>query len=213
MKTTHVVSAVLFLSSVFVGNTWGQAQYTVTGLTFSGTWSSYAYGINNSGQVVGEADPNGDSDLSHAFLYSGGTMQDLGTFGGMNSEAYSINNSGQVAGNFLGTTGPFNPPVSNTFVHPFIYSGGTMSDLGTVIGSDFGTTSENYSYAHAINDNGLVVGQVSNCPATTPYWKAFVYSGGTVTALGTLGGDSSYAYGVNDSGQIVGSADISNGPV
>jgi len=45
--------------------------------------SSYATGINDSGQVVGYSDTAGDA--FHAFLYSGGVMSDLGTLGGVNS--------------------------------------------------------------------------------------------------------------------------------
>jgi probable HAF family extracellular repeat protein len=58
--------------------------------------SSYATGINDSGQVVGYSDTAGDA--FHAFLYSGGVMSDLGTLGGVNSLAFGINDSGQVVG-------------------------------------------------------------------------------------------------------------------
>ena len=63
--------------------------------TLGGT-SSYASGINDSGQVAGYARTSGGAH--HAFLYSGGTMQDLGALGGTYSYANGINASGQVAG-------------------------------------------------------------------------------------------------------------------
>ena len=55
-----------------------------------------AYGINDSGQVVGTGvNPSGQT---HAFLYQNGTVTDLGTLGGVTSEAWGINASGQVVG-------------------------------------------------------------------------------------------------------------------
>ena len=57
MRRSMVALAVAFLLSFSGGRAWGQAQYTVTDLgtlanNVAGT-TSYAYGINASGKVVG----------------------------------------------------------------------------------------------------------------------------------------------------------------
>ena len=57
---------------------------------------SVAYGMNDVGQVVGNAYLASGS--SHAFLWQNGSMIDLGAVGGMSSFAYAINNSGVIAG-------------------------------------------------------------------------------------------------------------------
>ena len=62
---------------------------------------SYAYSINNVGQVVGYASTT--SGTSDAFLYSGGVMVDLNSLLPPNSGwqlqlATGINDSGQIAG-------------------------------------------------------------------------------------------------------------------
>ncbi len=155
--------------------------------TLVGGTTSQAFRINNNGQIVGISTIAGDSLWGHAFLYSGGTMTDLGTLGGTQSVAWGINDSGQVVG--------FSDTASGQY-HAFLYSGGTMTDLDTLPG---GT----YSYAWVINNSGQVVGD-----ADTPSGQvhAFLYSGGTMTDLGTLPGwSNSHAYGINNSGQVVGS--------
>jgi len=70
--------------------------------------SSYAFAINDSGQVVGEINPNSSSILAqggvtHAFLYENGTMIDLNTLIDPTSgwelvEAFAINNRGSIVG-------------------------------------------------------------------------------------------------------------------
>jgi probable HAF family extracellular repeat protein len=81
------------------------------------------------------------------------------------------------------------------------YSGGTMTDLGTLPGTT-------RSRAYGINNNGQIVGS-SYTDSNQDH--AFLYSGGTMTSLGTLGGTYSYAYGINDRGQIVGSSQTNPG--
>src|SRR5690348_8729868 len=71
-------------------------SYTFVPLGHLGGGHTRAYGLNDSGQVVGCS----DTALlnSHAFLWQSGAMTDLGTLGGSNSVAYGINNSGYVVG-------------------------------------------------------------------------------------------------------------------
>jgi probable HAF family extracellular repeat protein len=54
----------------------GAVSYTVTDLGTLGGPASSAWGINNTGQVVGESQIFSSSPF-HAFLYSGGIMADL----------------------------------------------------------------------------------------------------------------------------------------
>ncbi|HEX5242154.1 MAG TPA: hypothetical protein VFW23_02745 [Tepidisphaeraceae bacterium] len=69
--------------------------------TLGGGTFSEGYGINDAGQVVGEAY---DSNiLAHAFIYTNGTMQDLNLLIDPNSGwqlgfAYGINDAGQITG-------------------------------------------------------------------------------------------------------------------
>ncbi|MGA2032058.1 MAG: hypothetical protein ABSG68_07380 [Thermoguttaceae bacterium] len=93
MKKRFLALMVVAVLSIAAGDAWGSFLYTVTDLgTFGGT-ISYAEGINDSGQVVGEAQTS-DYGPYHAFLYSGGSMQDLGTLGGADSWASGAANIG-----------------------------------------------------------------------------------------------------------------------
>jgi probable HAF family extracellular repeat protein len=192
LKPTHAV-ALVALVALLVANAVTQgvlaAEYTVIDLGTLGGSQSFAWGINESGQVVGDSDTT--DGAIRVFLYSGGTMTDLGSLGGAQSFSYgsAINTAGQVTGH--SDTGP------NTLFHAFLYSGGTMTDLGTLGGSTSG--------AFGINTAGQVVGH-SDTPGNVAR-HAFRYSGGTMTDLGTLGGRDSFAYGINTAGQVVGESD------
>ena len=86
--------------------------------------------------------------MEHAFLYSGGTMHDLGTLGGTDSQGNGINSSGQVTGDSQIAGGGTD--------HAFLYSGGVMTDLNSLISPLSGWV---LTSGKGINDSGQIVGQ------------------------------------------------------
>jgi probable HAF family extracellular repeat protein len=168
-----------------------EVRYVVTDLgTLPGCSTSMPYSINNNGQVVGDCYMS--VLVQRAFLYSGGSMTDLGTLRGAYSRttAYSINAHGQIAGQSGDTTGN-----SACF-----WDGSGIADLGNMGG--------NFGLANGINDSGEIVGYCG----TNGYGQvAFLNSNGVMTILGTLGGTNTSALGINNNGQIAGWSTTSDG--
>jgi uncharacterized membrane protein len=152
-------------------------------LDYPGSTSTYAYGINNSGQIVGSY--NGTENLTaRGYVYSNGiyTPVDYPT-AASGTTAYGINNAGQIVGMYYD---------SKSYHNGFLLTGNDYSSW-VVPNSQTGTT-----YAHGINDTGQIVGVVG----FGGIWHGYILSGGSYTTLNQ--GFTCFAYGNNDAGQIVG---------
>ena len=110
--------------------------------------NSWAYHINEAGQVAGYSTTG--KALRQAFVYSNDTgMKALGTLGGPTSLANDINNQGQV----VGRADCFVVGAAQT--HAFLYGGGTMIDLSSLVDPASGWI---LLAANAINDSGQIAG-------------------------------------------------------
>ncbi len=149
--------------------------------------------INDAGVIVGSANAGG-VDLGHAVLWSGGSVQDIGTLGtGDFSEAWGVNNLGQAVGSSY-TNG------AGLGVHGFLYSEAEgLVDLTPL--SDTG-------YALDIND----AGQVTGYKTALFGYHAFRWQVGTFKDLGVLPGFAhSFGWAINASGRVTGSSTSASG--
>jgi probable HAF family extracellular repeat protein len=120
------------------------------------------------------------------------TATPLGTLGGKASFGYG-NNSGQVTG--------WSFTAGDLVAHPFFYTGGVMTDLGSLGGE--------IVHGEAVNNLGQVTGSdLKGALTANAVTRAFLYSRGSMTDLGALIGPGSFSEGhaINDTGQVTGEA-------
>lgn len=181
--------------------------------------------LNSGGQVTWTAPmPDG---TTHAVLWTGGVLQDLGTFGGT-SQAMAINDLGQVVGvsndrpffwdgaamqelaslgNYAWAAdinndglivGASYTPYPDPTLHALVWSGGQVTDLGTLPGS---------RNAHAVTLNAR--GQVAGVALSLGYEQGspFRWEAGALTPLrptSESGGRTEAVVAMNQRGVVVG---------
>ena len=171
-----------------------QSGYTITDLgSPAGAASSYAAGVNNSGQIVGRYDT---AYGYAAFVYSNGKMTDLGNidiYGDpyhTTAAASSVNDSGQIVGAF--TYRAPDPVNGVSAFGAFLYENGQMRPIG----GQYNHAESGLQSAQAINNTGQVVGY-------DLYGKAALYQNGVTIEL-NLQAKTTRANAINNQGMIVG---------
>jgi probable HAF family extracellular repeat protein len=161
---------------------------------------SRGFGIDGSGQVVGDSTFGKGETFCHAAIFSTGSATDLGTINGEPfSRANGINAFGQVVG-FSG------PKFDSSESRAFVWTSATgMFDLGTLGGS--------YAQAWAINDTGFVTGHSQIANSEIGAVHAFICQPLSASIipmrdLGTLAGDYSYGTFINAQNHVVGYSTI-----
>jgi probable HAF family extracellular repeat protein len=159
-------------------------RYTLTLLDSLGGDRSWAYAINNLGQVVG-ASRAPDGFTSHAVVWNGAALTDLGAAAGNNSVAYDINEAGQIVGQ-QGTAAGWS--AISWFHDGAAYLENQPGGVST---------------ANGINNAGQIVGESE--PDVNSRAYASVWKNGKLSTMGTLGGGGlGIALKINDAGDIVG---------
>jgi probable HAF family extracellular repeat protein len=193
---------------------WQHGEMTDLGTLPEGGYQSWAYAVNNRGEIAGQAyntipDSNsffGYGYQSRAFYWKNGLMQDLGTLGGTDAGALLINQRGQVVGwSYINSvpsascSGAGLPLTTGSFIWD---KEDGMKDIGGFGGS--------CTLPFDLNDHGQVVGQSDLADQTT---HPFVWDSETgMTDLGTPDGGFGSAEAINEHGDVVGIAETNGGP-
>lgn len=159
-----------------------QPRYIVQDLDVLNGPTSYAYGINNKGQVVGGAF-FGFAQYIHPFLWENGVLHDLGLTGGYNAgQAYAINDHGHVVGT-----------LSEVTSRSFLWKDGHMQ---------FIDPADTYlSWIGNINNTGQVVGIIKAGYYAPPL--GYLWENGATHMLPTpYPNDSMWGAVINDFGML-----------
>jgi probable HAF family extracellular repeat protein len=200
MRRVALASAFSLTTAIAVASA-QPLRYTVTEIPSPTAYGLRAKALNNNGQVVGSFAVDRFIDSAgtpaHAFLYSGGVVQDLFPGDSLTtfSEANAVNDRGQVVGD--------RRDYPNSYGRAFLHESGQVTMLNPF---EFTPAATGSSVAYGISESGQIAGV-----AMTPEFlvHAFLQTPQIVPAL-DLNPDRTEAYfwsealGVNAAGQVVG---------
>jgi probable HAF family extracellular repeat protein len=158
-----------------------------TFIAFSGSAVTWAYGINDLGQIVGSYE--GTDGFRRAFTKNGQVFTTIVPPNSFNSSATGINNDGDIVGSYF---------VSGHTVRGFAYANGKLINV------DF--PGPDGAIVYSLNDRRQLVGNLGKS------LRAFAYFQGKINTVVFPNAYYTSAYGINLNGDIVGSYGSSGGP-
>lgn len=184
------------------GYTYDSATGGTTTIDYPGATTTAAYGISDSGVVVGGWCVQGFSACptnlfyvaSHGFIDDNGAFTQLDYPGSDGTTAFGVNSGGTVVGTYS-TFG------SNGVIHGFLYGNGTYTDLNF--------PGANWTEALGINDGGMVVGSYQDAEG---FVFGFMYYSGQWAQINARSGGATSIIGINDHNDLVGTWSGFNGP-
>lgn len=161
---------------------------TLVKLDAPGWEVTYASGINDKGEIVGQVlGPVAEG----SFLFKNGIFTYLVIPGSLADSAQGINNFSQIVGPYLSADG---------VIRGYVYKNGVTTSI------EFPEAS--YTIPTGINDLGQIVGHYGLEPGVS---HGFVYWKGVFSTVDVPGSDSTLIMGVNDHGMIVGTYNTPEG--
>ncbi len=152
---------------------------------------SVAWGMNDTGKVVGSYEPGGSTD--RGFLWSGGNFTDLMVPGSLSTQARDVDSSGRVVGWSVDAA---------RFQHGFQLVGGSYTAFDVPGDASYGTR------VFGTNDHGWLVGAYGDASTAR---NGFVFNGATTYRIDIPGALWTEVYGINDQLTMVGAWGDANG--
>jgi probable HAF family extracellular repeat protein len=166
---------VLGVACTAIGQTGGYSA-----IDFPGASQTLAWGINKSGDIVGQYTMGG---VTHGFKLSVGQFSTIDYPGATSTDVRGINNSGAVVGEYQ---------TADTVFHAFLLSGTQFSTIDP--------PDSTAGLAWGINSTADVVGQYTSGGVT----HGFKLSKGQYVSIDPPGATTTTATGINDSGEVSG---------
>lgn len=148
-----------------------------------GAVDTFAYGINNAGQIAGYTDDG--ITTAYGFVRNGNTITTYSVPGSdaIHAELYGINNTGQVSGAYY---------LHNDGLYSFTHDGANYLPLNT---------GSNDSVAWGLNDNGQFVGSLVDAQSVVHGWRI---SSGVLSIIDRPGAATTQIFSIDNNGRMAG---------